>query len=77
MFFITFQICVQIITIIPKVRFIVYDETDSEDSQINPTANMLATFDRITQNERERISDYDDIQRTNGIIIDSITGAPR
>lgn len=56
---------------------IVYDETVSEDSQINPTANMLATFDRITQNERERISDYDDIQRTNGIIIDSITGAPR
>ena len=46
-------------------------------TKIDPTASMLNAFDRITKEEKERLGDYDDIQATNSIIINSITGAPR
>ena len=45
-------------------------------TKIDPAASMLGAFDRITAQERERLGDYDDIQATNSIIINSITGAP-
>ena len=45
-------------------------------TKIDPTASMLSAFDRITKEEKERLGDYDDIQATNSIIINSITGAP-
>ena len=45
-------------------------------TKIDPSASMLSAFDRITAQERERLGDYDDIQATNSIIINSITGAP-
>jgi len=46
-------------------------------ADIDPAASMLGAFDRITAQEKERLGDYDDIQATNSIIINSITGAPR
>ena len=46
-------------------------------TKIDPAASMLGAFDRITKEEKERLGDYDDIQATNSIIINSITGAPR
>jgi len=46
-------------------------------TDIDPAASMLGAFDRITKEEKERLGDYDDIQATNSIIINSITGAPR
>ena len=46
-------------------------------TQIDPAASMLSVFDKITKEEKERLGDYDDIQATNSIIINSITGAPR
>ena len=45
-------------------------------TKIDPTASMLSAFDRITKEEKERLGDYDDIQATNSIILNSITGAP-
>ena len=46
-------------------------------TQIDPAASMLSVFDKITKEEKERLGDYDDIQATNSIILNSITGAPR
>ena len=46
-------------------------------TQIDPAASMLSVFDKITKEEKERLGDYDDIQATNNIILNSITGAPR
>ena len=50
---------------------------DERLTDIDPSASMLGAFDRITKEEKERLGDYDDIQRTNSIILNSITGAPR
>ena len=50
---------------------------DERLTDIDPSASMLSAFDRITKEEKERLGDYDDIQRTNSIILNSITGAPR
>ena len=46
-------------------------------ADIDPAASMLSVFDKITKEEKERLGDYDDIQATNSIILNSITGAPR
>jgi hypothetical protein len=38
---------------------------------------MKDVFDRVTQKEQERLGTNRDIQATNRIILNSITGAPR
>lgn len=44
---------------------------------IDPSARMLSVFDDITAKEQERLGTNRDIQATNRIILNSITGAPR
>jgi hypothetical protein len=44
---------------------------------IDPSARMLSVFDNITAKEQERLGTNRDIQATNRIILNSITGAPR
>jgi len=44
---------------------------------IDPSAKMLSVFDDITAKEQERLGANRDIQATNSIILNSITGAPR
>ena len=46
-------------------------------TEIDPTSGMFDKFQQITAEERERLKDYGDIQKTNSLIINSITGAPR
>ena len=44
---------------------------------IDPSARMLDVFNRVTEKEQERLGANRDIQATNRIILNSITGAPR
>jgi len=44
---------------------------------IDPGARMLDTFNKVTEKEQERLGANRDIQATNRIILNSITGAPR
>ena len=44
---------------------------------IDPTARMLNVFNDITAKEQERLGTNRDIQATNRIILNSITGSPR
>ena len=44
---------------------------------IDPSARMLSVFDDITAKEQERLGANRDIQATNRIILNSITGAPK
>lgn len=44
---------------------------------IDPSARMLDVFNRVTEKEQERLGVNRDIQATNRIILNSITGAPR
>lgn len=46
-------------------------------TQISPGAALYEKFEEITKNERERLGTNRDIQATNRIILNSITGAPR
>jgi hypothetical protein len=46
-------------------------------TQIDPSAALYDKFQQITAEERERVKDYGDIQATNSIILNSITGSPR
>jgi hypothetical protein len=46
-------------------------------TQIDPSAALYDKFQQITAEERERLKDYGDIQATNNIILNSITGSPR
>ena len=46
-------------------------------TEIDPSSGMYDKFQQITTEERERLKDYGDIQTTNSIILNSITGAPR
>ena len=46
-------------------------------TEIDPGAGMFAKFQQITAEEQERLKDYGDIQKTNSLILNSITGAPR
>ena len=48
-----------------------------EETSIDPTSRMLQKFDEITAKEQERLGANRDIQATNRIILNSITGAPR
>jgi hypothetical protein len=48
-----------------------------EETSIDPTSRMLQKFDDITSKEQERLGANRDIQATNRIILNSITGAPR
>jgi len=48
-----------------------------EETSIDPTSRMLQKFDEITAKEQERLGANRDIQATNSIILNSITGAPR
>jgi len=44
---------------------------------IDPGARMLDVFNKVTAKEQERLGANRDIQATNRLIINSITGAPR
>lgn len=44
---------------------------------IDPSARMLDVFNKVTEKEQERLGANRDIQATNRLIINSITGAPR
>ena len=44
---------------------------------IDPGARMLDVFNKVTEKEQERLGANRDIQATNRIILNSITGAPR
>ena len=44
---------------------------------IDPGARMLDVFNKVTAKEQERLGANRDIQATNRIILNSITGAPR
>ncbi len=46
-------------------------------TEIDPSAALFDKFQQITAEERERLKDYGDIQATNSIILNSITGSPR
>jgi hypothetical protein len=46
-------------------------------TKIDPSAALFEKFQQITAEERERLKDYGDIQATNSIILNSITGSPR
>ena len=46
-------------------------------TEIDPSAALFDKFQQITAEERERVKDYGDIQATNSIILNSITGSPR
>jgi hypothetical protein len=48
-----------------------------EETAIDPTSRLLQKFDEITAKEQERLGANRDIQATNRIILNSITGAPR
>ena len=48
-----------------------------EETAIDPSSRLLQTFDDITAKEQERLGTNRDIQATNRIIINSITGAPK
>ena len=48
-----------------------------EETAIDPSSRLLQTFDEITAKEQERLGTNRDIQATNRIILNSITGAPR
>ena len=48
-----------------------------EETAIDPSARLLQKFDEITAKEQERLGANRDIQTTNRIILNSITGAPR
>ena len=48
-----------------------------EETAIDPSARLLQKFDEITAKEQERLGANRDIQATNRIILNSITGAPR
>tara|TARA_R100001594_G_scaffold83239_2_gene117918 strand:- start:139 stop:1137 length:999 start_codon:yes stop_codon:yes gene_type:complete len=50
---------------------------DKEVSEIEPTARLLETFDRITKKERERLGRNADIQTSNNLMLNSIISAPR
>ena len=45
--------------------------------QVSPSAALYEKFEQITKKERERLGTQGDIQATNRIIVNSITGAPR
>ena len=51
--------------------------SDVPKEQIDPGANLVETFNNITAKEQERLGTNRDIQATNRIILNSITGAPR
>jgi len=44
------------------------------DTKIDPSARLYETFDKITKPEQQRIGESRDIQTTNNIIIDAVTG---
>lgn len=46
-------------------------------TEVSPTAALYEKFDDITAKEQERLGTNRDIQATNRIILNSITGAPR
>ena len=46
-------------------------------TDIDPSARMKDVFDRVTQKEQERLGRNRDIQATNRIITNAITGGPR
>jgi hypothetical protein len=46
-------------------------------TQIDPSARMLDVFNKVTEKEQERLGANRDIQATNRIILNSITGSPR
>ena len=48
-----------------------------EETAIDPSARLLQKFDEISAKEQERLGANRDIQATNRIILNSITGAPR
>ena len=52
-------------------------EVEEGVTAIDPSARMLSVFDDITAKEQERLGANRDIQATNRIILNSITGAPR
>ena len=52
-------------------------EVEEGVTAIDPSARMLSVFDDITAKEQERLGANRDIQATNGIILNSITGAPK
>ena len=55
-----------------------YKKNDDETwSSITTNQGSVEHLDFLTKEEKERLGDYDDIQATNSIIINSITGAPR
>jgi len=45
-------------------------------TEISPSARLVETFDRITEQEKERLGVNADIQATNRTILNSITSAP-
>ena len=47
------------------------------EERIDPGANLIETFNQVTAKEQERLGANRDIQATNRIILNSITGAPR
>ena len=47
------------------------------EERIDPGANLIETFNTVTAKEQERLGANRDIQATNRIILNSITGAPR
>ena len=47
------------------------------EERIDPGANLIETFNKVTAKEQERLGANRDIQATNRIILNSITGAPR
>lgn len=50
---------------------------EEEVTAIDPGARMLDVFNKVTAKEQERLGANRDIQATNRIILNSITGAPR
>ena len=52
-------------------------EVEEGVTAIDPSARMLNVFNDITEKEQERLGANRDIQATNRIILNSITGAPR
>ncbi len=46
-------------------------------TEVSPSAALYQKFDEITEKEQERLGTNRDIQATNRIILNSITGAPR
>jgi hypothetical protein len=52
-------------------------EIEEGVTAIDPSARMLDVFNKVTAKEQERLGANRDIQATNRIILNSITGAPR